>query len=88
MEDKKYKELQNTFGKIMFEHRRIIKNYSHEKLASLTGMDANNLTRIERGEQLPETVTLFKVSDALGIDLTENLSIFIESINNDENDWS
>ena len=84
MNEKNFPDAQLFFGKVMKEHRRVRKNISMETLAENIGMDSNNLTRVERGEQFPKTVTLLKLIYELDIKLEEYLPELIELIKDEE----
>ncbi|WP_138473283.1 helix-turn-helix domain-containing protein [Poseidonocella sp. HB161398] len=59
-------------GELLRSRRRALK-MSQTDLASLTGVDQGNLSKIERG-QLPATLdTYFRLMSALGIDLYAEL---------------
>lgn len=54
-------ETKTMLGELIRYHRRHVKNISLEKLGELVGIDANNLGRIERGEQIAELITFYKL---------------------------
>ena len=46
-------------------------NLTQQKLAELIDMEFSNLSKIERGVQMPKEKTLERIIDVLGIDLNE-----------------
>ncbi|WP_066837191.1 helix-turn-helix domain-containing protein [Rufibacter ruber] len=57
---------ERTFGEVMRELRKG-KGLSQEELAFRCGLDRTYISLLERGLRVPTIVTLFKVSEALGI---------------------
>lgn len=82
--DKAYKHARKYLGNLIYHQRRIVKNISMEKLANETNLDVNNLRRIERGEQFPESITLIKIIHALDINPTEFHAEIMKHIEKDE----
>lgn len=56
----------------LFKKERQKLDLTQEQLAELADLDANNLSRIERGEQLPDFITFTKLCQALQIDLMDH----------------
>lgn len=81
MSEKNYKYLKHFLGKITREHRLIHKNFSLEELGQEVKVDANHLSRIERGKHLPGTITFLKLSHELEIPLNDFIPQAIEIIN-------
>lgn len=63
--------LQQFIGELIRYHRRQVKNISLEKMGERIKMDANNLARIERGEQSPDISTFWKIICELNINHEE-----------------
>jgi len=84
MSKKDYENTRRYFGNLMYTHRREKKNISMDTLANATNLDVNNLSRIERGEQMPESTTIAKIIEALDIDPIEFHKNFCEQIKIDE----
>lgn len=77
--DKKEKAIQIIGDNI--RHYRIQKGMTIEKLAYHAKIDEKNLGRIERGEQEPYFITLYKVAKVLDVSidaLSEQLEHFIK----------
>jgi len=53
-------------------------NISMRGLAAKSGLSANALSMIERGKTSPSVSTLYKLSDALGVPITEFFSLQLE----------
>lgn len=64
------------FGKIVFEARKK-QNISRYKLAQLTGRSAQQLAKIEKGENEPVISTIVGLAYALGLDPCE---LFCETV--------
>lgn len=75
--------LQIALGNIIKEHR-LMKNLSRQELGELTNLDSNNMGRFERGEQLPNLLTMIKLMDTLKIRYDENISQINEIITKKE----
>jgi len=78
MSKKEYEQAKKYIGNVIYKYRRVKKNISQEELAARTDTDANNLGRIERGEQFPEFLTFEKICYELGIKQEVYLSELIE----------
>ena len=50
---------------------RLKQGVSHEKLATLTGLNRSSISRIESGINSPTLLSLFLICDALKIDLAD-----------------
>ena len=57
-------------GKVIAENR-IRKNMSQEVLSGLSAIGRTHLSAIERGVRKPTLETLYKISQALGVHLSE-----------------
>ena len=64
-------ELKKQVGQLLKKERQKL-DLTQEQLAELADLDANNLSRIERGEQLPDFITFTKLCQALQIDLMDH----------------
>ena len=53
---------------------REARNISMRTLATMSGLSANALSMIERGKTSPSVSTLYRISDALGVPITEFFS--------------
>lgn len=60
------------------KHLREERNISMRGLAAKSGLSANALSMIERGKTSPSVSTLYKLSDALGVPITEFFSQQLE----------
>ncbi len=60
------------------KHLREEQNISMRGLAAKSGLSANALSMIERGKTSPSVSTLYKLSDALGVPITEFFSLQLE----------
>lgn len=65
----KDKQLAHEIGKIIKNARQFNRNITRDEVSYETGLDPNNLGRIERGEQLPKTETLIKLIISLNADI-------------------
>ena len=54
---------------------RIEKNFSIQQFSDLLDMEYNNLIRIEKGRTNPTIITLYKISQLLGVKLTDLVDI-------------
>ncbi len=54
-----------------FEKARLKKNYSHEKLAKLAGIDRSTVSLILNNKRTPTILTCLKISKALNIKLSK-----------------
>lgn len=63
-------ELQASFGKVL-KHHRTAKGWSQMKLAAEAELHLNAYGKIERGEQFPTLHTIKKLSDALGVKMSD-----------------
>ena len=68
------KELSAMIGGRVKYHR-VIKNLSQEQLAFEADMHPSYLGCLERGEKCPTIDTLFRVSKALGVSLTDLIAV-------------
>lgn len=68
----------------MKENRIMKKNFTQGRLGEKIKMDANHLSRIERGEHLPNLITFLKLSYELGLDPNDYLPTAIQIINKHE----
>ena len=59
-----------TVGEVISEIRKS-KGISQEVLSGLAGIGRTHLSAIERGERKPTLETLFRISEALGIKMSE-----------------
>lgn len=84
MKKTQYTKLPIVLGEIILYYRREVKNLSLQQLAEKVNIDANNLSRIERGEQLPSIVTFIKLMSALDMNISESLPRLVEEIKEDE----
>ncbi|RLQ93644.1 helix-turn-helix domain-containing protein [Falsibacillus albus] len=60
------------FGHCLGKHirlRRIEIGWSQEKLEEMADLSVTMIGKIERGERIPESLTLFKIAEAMGISL-------------------
>ena len=57
-------------GEVIFEMRKN-KGVSQEVLSGLAGIGRTHLSAIERGERKPTLETLFRISEALGIKMSD-----------------
>lgn len=57
-------------GEVIFEMRKN-KGVSQEVLSGLAGIGRTHLSAIERGERKPTLETLFRISEALGINMSD-----------------
>lgn len=53
----------------LLKKRRLEKNFSQSRLASKTGLNQNHLGQIERGQKVPKVKTLYKICEALDLQL-------------------
>lgn len=53
----------------LLKKRRLEKNFSQFRLASKTGLNQNHLGQIERGQKVPKVKTLYKICEALDLQL-------------------
>ena len=53
----------------LLKKRRLEKNLSQSRLASETGLNQNHLGQIERGQKVPKVKTLYKICEALDLQL-------------------
>ena len=56
---------------IFLNKKRIEKQISQRELAALCDVGNSTISRIEKDEVFPETITLIKITDALGIEYSE-----------------
>jgi len=54
---------------------RIEKNFSIQQFSDLLDMEYNNLIRIEKGRTNPTIITLYKISQLLGVKLIDLVDI-------------
>ena len=57
-------------GEVIFEMRKN-KGVSQEVLSGLAGIGRTHLSAIERGERKPTLETLYRISEALGIKMSD-----------------
>ncbi|MBQ8459857.1 helix-turn-helix transcriptional regulator [bacterium] len=69
--DEKTLQLINIFGKVLKEKRISLKDKSQTMLAFEYGLDSGNLSRIENGKTDPKLTMLWRISEALGIPVSE-----------------
>ena len=70
----KISEINRKIG-IRIKVARFDKKISQEKLAELADLNKNTIGSIERGEISPTIETLYKISEALGIELHDLVNI-------------
>lgn len=68
--DNKTEKFLNSFAKHLAEMRRS-KNMTQEQLAMEAGIDRVALANIETGKRRPTLTTIYKIADALNIELKE-----------------
>ena len=54
---------------------RTKKDYSQEKLSSLSNISKNSISAIERGESIPSIETIEKLANALNMPVTELIDV-------------
>lgn len=59
-------------------------NLTLEELAEKADLDANNISRLERGETLPSITTYIKLTLALKIDQNNYLELFEKVLKQEE----
>ncbi len=64
-----------AFGKHLRE-TRLAKDLTCEKLEELTGIDAKQISRLERGERSPTLTTIFYLAEGLGVEPKVLLDFF------------
>jgi transcriptional regulator with XRE-family HTH domain len=64
------KELQEAIGKNIIRARNR-KNVSAQELAGRCNFEKSTMSRIEAGNTNPTIFTLYKISQALGVDMAE-----------------
>ncbi|GGA65296.1 helix-turn-helix domain-containing protein [Ornithinibacillus halotolerans] len=67
------KEIEEVFGRILGSTIRAAREkagFSILKLALIAGIDRSTLERIERGESIPSSFTLYKIRRIVPFDLT------------------
>ena len=67
-------ELTSKFGKKL-KMERTKKDYSQEKLSSLSNISKNSISAIERGESIPSIGTIEKLANALNMPVTELIDV-------------
>ena len=67
-------DFQKALGKRIKDLREI-KQISQAELAALCNFEKSNMNRIESGKTCPSSYTLYKISSALGITLSEITSV-------------
>ena len=66
-------KLEQAFGQVLREYRKRA-NLSQEKLAQESDLDRTYISLLERGLRQPSITTVFRLSTALNISLTEIIS--------------
>ena len=69
--DEKTLQLINVFSKVLKNKRITLTKKSQTMLAYEFGLDSGNLSRIENGKTDPKLTMLWRISEALGIPLSE-----------------
>ena len=64
----------------LLKERRVQKNFTQYRLASVTGLNHNHLSQIERGLKVPKVITLYKICAALDLELE---AVLIKETNED-----
>ena len=59
--------------------KRIEKQISQRELASICGLGNSTISRIEKDEVIPETATLIKITEALGLDYSDIIPYIYEN---------
>ena len=72
--NKKISEINRKIG-IRIRVARLDNKISQEKLAELSDLNKNTIGTIERGEISPTIETLYKISEAIGIELHDLVNI-------------
>ena len=72
--NKKISEINRKIG-IRIRVARLDNKISQEKLAELSDLNKNTIGSIERGEISPTIETLYKISEAIGIELHDLVNI-------------
>lgn len=65
-----YKNFLTRFGRVIRDQRDAL-DLTQEVLADKIGTDQGNISRLERGEQGFDSLSLFKLSEALAVPLCE-----------------
>lgn len=70
-------EFNNLFGSFV-SHKRKEKSWSQSKLAAALGNNAQNISRIERGELSPTLYWVTKLSTVFELELNEFIDEFVD----------
>ncbi|MFI3299848.1 MAG: helix-turn-helix transcriptional regulator [Candidatus Gastranaerophilales bacterium] len=78
--DEKTKLFAKILGETIKDFRLLNKKYSINQLANEYELDVGNVSRIENGKTDAKMVTLWKIAEALEINLSELIKILEEKL--------
>lgn len=81
-QDEKTLQFNKKLGEVIKEIRKL-KNISANKLANEYDLDSGNLSRIENGSINCKVITLWKISEALGMKFSEFAKIIEDNLGED-----